>query len=323
MAELQSNEYYYNLRAHYTYYESIYKDYTVVNLFRDVLSYNPTQIRDKVILEVGSGLGAFSLMMARAGAAHVYAWEPSAISETSKEIIHVNNYDKIITVLTGPIENICIPEKVDVIFTSSIGISFYLDTLLPQFLYARDHFLKEGGVILPSSFEFSLAASKQTNFGVYDDFWDNVYGFDYTPIKNDAPIEPIMCSFLPKYINSSVSDFVKIDFKTFEKSQFQIKAPFTIKCNEDDEISLFVFWFKVDYQIPNRNIVLDTSPFSHPTHFCQICFNLHEILKVQANDVISGFFTIKPENEMMRPISYEISYSLNSGEPKTEYFVFQ
>lgn len=320
MANLQSNEYYFDLRSHYSYYESALKDYAFVNAVSDAIGLNASKIRDKVVLEIGSGTGVFAMVIARTGARHVYAWEPSALSETSAEVVKRNNLESRITVLNQPLSNIHLPEKVDVLFTAAFGVSFYLDSLLPEFLFARDNLLREGGVVMPRSVEFSLAAAVQSRYGRPDEFWNDVYGFDFTPIGENSFGEPYLLLASPQMIKSEPSDFLQIDFETIDSVNLDVNQPFTIRCNADHEVSSFLFWFKVGFQ---RDMVFDTAPYKDQTHFCQLVFDIKDPFLVKDGDVISGTFSIKIRDKKTRPIFYKISYAVNNSEEIQQIFVLQ
>lgn len=320
MNELQSNNYYYDLRSHYSYHENAVKDYVFMNALKDAIGLNSSEFEDRVILELGSGTGIFSMLIARAGAKHVYAWEPSSISEISKEIIKANKLDNIITVLNCPIADIKIPGKVDVVFTSAFGISFYLDSFLPQFLFARDNYLKENGILLPQLAEFSLSTAIKSRYGRPESFWDDVYGFDFTPIKDNSFNEPYMYFVSPQMIKSEISIFQPLDFNTLSINNLNVKHSFTIKCNEEHEVSSFVFWFKVIF---NNNVIFDTSPYKDQTHFCQIIFDIKEPFQVKEGDIISGTISINLNDNKTRPIFYKIKYTINKSEEIKQIFVLQ
>ena len=65
--------------------------------------------KGKIVLDVGSGTGFLSILAARAGAAHVYAVEASAMAEVSKDIIEDNMLSDTITVITGRVEEVSLP----------------------------------------------------------------------------------------------------------------------------------------------------------------------------------------------------------------------
>jgi protein arginine N-methyltransferase 1 len=317
----QSNDYYYQNRAHHSYYETLLKDYEPMQLWRQILSFNPLQIRDRVILDIGSGPGIFSLLAARAGARHVYAWEPSVQSRYSERIISDNRFSDIITVLTGPIETIEIPDQVDVLFTSAFGFFLYQDSLIPQFVYARTHFLKPDGVILPSRYSFSLCCCSASHFPLTS-FWKDVYGFDYSPIEHEIVNSPFRTLVATSRIVTNTAVLVEGTFEVTEESGITNRE-FEIVANKEKEISGFVIWFEVFYELPRQTLVLSTSPMSPDTHWMQICLPLGEKIGVCVGDRIHGKVMIVPELPQYKRVKVAIEYGVNNGESITKNYLYQ
>ncbi|OHT10056.1 putative protein arginine N-methyltransferase [Tritrichomonas foetus] len=320
---LQSNEYYYNLRAHYTYHEPMYKDYQAMNIWRDVISYNPHQFRDKIVFEVGTGPGLFALLAVRAGAKHVYAWEPTTISKTAEDIVKHNNYQESITILTGPIDEVKIPEKVDVVLTTSFGYSLLLDSLLLAFLYSRDNFLKDDGIVIPAKAEIVFTSCVKSMFAQSYDYWGDVYGFDFTAIEKDEINNAIVTAVSTTRIKTSQSTIAELDFSKITKEDLNITSQFSIKAITDHELDCFLLWFKLKFPLPNRNVELSTSPFDPDTHWNQLTFKLPERIKIKQDDEITGTFKLKPVTDQLRPLIYDIEYSVNGGQHATLNYVFQ
>lgn len=51
----------------------------------------------------------------------------------------------------GKVEEVSIPEKVDLLVSEPMGTLLVNERMLESYIYARDHFLKPGGKLFPVS----------------------------------------------------------------------------------------------------------------------------------------------------------------------------
>jgi predicted RNA methylase len=106
---------------------------------------------ERVVLDLGAGLGILGLLAAQLGAKKVYLVEPEDIIQVTREIVAKNGYSDRVTCLQGKIEEIDLPEPVDVIISVFTGNFLLQEDLLPSLFYARDKYLKAGGVMIPNA----------------------------------------------------------------------------------------------------------------------------------------------------------------------------
>lgn len=112
---------------------------------------------DSVVLDLGAGLGVHGLLAATAGAARVYLVEPQPVAHAAREAAHANGLSERIVVLQDRIEDIRLPEPVDLIVSVFTGNLLFSEDLLPSLFHARDHWLRPGGQLLPDRAELWLA----------------------------------------------------------------------------------------------------------------------------------------------------------------------
>lgn len=143
---------------------------------------------DSVVLDLGSGLGVHALMAARAGARRVFMVEPENVVHCAREIAKHNGYGDRVEAFQGRIEEVELPEKVDVILSVFTGNLLYSEDLLPSLFYARDKWLKPGGKLIPDAAELMLAPISQDK--VFEEnvaVWSKPHrGFDYSPLRRYA-----------------------------------------------------------------------------------------------------------------------------------------
>lgn len=111
---------------------------------------------DSVVLDLGAGLGLLGLLAARAGARKVYLVEPESVVRLAAELARSAGLADRIEILQGRIEDIELPEPVDLILSVFTGNLLYSEDLLPSLFHARDRWLKPGGTLLPDLAELWL-----------------------------------------------------------------------------------------------------------------------------------------------------------------------
>jgi precorrin-6B methylase 2 len=105
--------------------------------------------RDSVVLDIGAGTGVHGLMAAKVGARRVYLVEPEDVIAVAEENVRANGLQDVVTCLQGRIEDVELPEPVDVIVSALTGNLLVTEDLLPSLFYARDRYLKKGGALVP------------------------------------------------------------------------------------------------------------------------------------------------------------------------------
>lgn len=102
-------------------------------------------IEGKVVLDVGCGTGILSMFCAREGRARkVYGVEASDASERAEEVVRSNKLDDRVVLINGKVEDIDLPEQVDLIISEWMGTLLLFELMLESVLRARDRFLKPG-----------------------------------------------------------------------------------------------------------------------------------------------------------------------------------
>ena len=102
-----------------------------------------------------------------------------------------------ITIVKGKVEDIeSLPdgiEKVDIIISEWMGYCLFYESMLNTVLYARDKWLVPGGLMFPDKASLHILAIEDRDYKddkVY--WWDNVYGFDMSCIRDVALTEPLV-----------------------------------------------------------------------------------------------------------------------------------
>ena len=135
--DLTAADYYFDSYSHFGIHEEMLKDEVRTKAYLKAIETNRHLFKDKIVLDVGAGLGILSLSAARAGAKKVYAVECSSIADQCKIIIEANGYKDIIEVYHGKMEDITLPENVDIILSEWMGYFLLYESMLDTVLCAR------------------------------------------------------------------------------------------------------------------------------------------------------------------------------------------
>ncbi|MEJ1286085.1 hypothetical protein NN561_017089 [Cricetulus griseus] len=90
--------------------------------YHNVILQNKESLKDKVILDVGCGTGIISLFCAHhARPKAVYAVEASEMAQHTGQLVLQNGFADTITVFQQKVEDVVLPEKVDVLVSEWMG----------------------------------------------------------------------------------------------------------------------------------------------------------------------------------------------------------
>ncbi len=223
-----------------------------------------------------------SVFCAQAGAAKVYAVEPSDMHVIAEAVVKENNMQEIVQVIHERVEDIKLDIKVDFIVSEWMGYFLLVENMLPFVLIARDRFLKPGGIMLPSEASIYLAPiSDSSYFEKVLGFWDTVpqtFGISMLCIKSLAQRCAIKnVNWKHRSSKSLVAPSCKIvqfDLNTITASEvLKVHGSFDFTCTKEDTVHGFVGWFDVKL---SDNITMSTSPFEPKNHWKQCALNVDE-----------------------------------------------
>ena len=151
---------------------------------------------DSVVLDLGAGLGLHGLIAAAAGAGRVYLVEPEPVLQIALDIARTNNLAGRIIAVEGRIEEVGLPEKVDLITSVLTGNLLFSEDLLPSLLKARDRYLKPGGMVLPELAHLVLVpVSAPALHAKYVGHWSQPnHGLDFASVRGFAANEILWLS---------------------------------------------------------------------------------------------------------------------------------
>ncbi len=301
-------------------------------------------IADKVVLDVGTGTGVLSVWAAKAGAKRVYAVEAGNAAELARRLVQVSNLSDIVTVLNSKIEEVEIPEPVDVIVSEWMGSLLLKESMFDSVAYARDKWLKPGGLLLPSHATILLGLYAPTSDHDHTHFvraklekeiaeWKETVtnlqrlDVDYSSFTDELEQDlsdhflrnAIRVNYLsPDNLASDPQRVLEFDCATVDPTALvQFSQDFQFTVNKHAEIKGFLGWFTTDF--PNRT-VLDTGPGNAYNHWGQQLYPLKESFKVAPSDQVEGTITVRRNHEESRLNVVEFKYRVGTGAQQTALF---
>jgi len=307
--EKTSSDYYWNSYAHFGIHEEMLKDKVRTSSYKRSILDNKALFRDKVVLDVGCGTAILSLFAAQAGAKHVYAVDSSDIIVQAKQIVKDNNFETQITCIQGKMEDITLPcEKVDIIISEWMGYFLLYETMLPTVLTARDKWLKPGGLIFPDKADLYVACIEDADYKEEKiEYWNNVYGFNFSCIQNMAYREPLVDSVNSDSVVTTSSKILSLDLNTCKKEDLTFNSKFSCIGQRNDFVHAIIAWFDITFSACHKPVYFTTSPSATYTHWKQTVFYLRECLSISKGDTLSGSIKVAPNSKNERDLDIELS----------------
>ncbi|KAH3678329.1 hypothetical protein WICMUC_001562 [Wickerhamomyces mucosus] len=319
-----SEKHYFDSYSGHYIHEEMLKDTVRTLSYRQAILKNKDLFKDKIVLDVGCGTGILSMFAAQAGAKHVIAVDMSNIIEMATKIVDLNGFSDKITLLRGKLEDVKLPfPKVDIIISEWMGYFLLYESMLDTVLWARDHYLVEGGLIFPDRATIHIAGIED---GEYKEdkihYWENVYGFDYSPFIDIAMKEPLVDIVENRAVVTSSSKLIDIDINTVKVEDLAFFKEFELKAQRDDLIHGLVSWFDIwfPYNGDKKNeVYFSTGPHAHYTHWKQTVFYLDNVIDIRKGETIKLTLDSKPNKENPRDLDVKITYDFNGdGETKED-----
>jgi precorrin-6B methylase 2 len=161
-----------------------------------------------VVVDVGTGTGAFALFAARAGARRVYAVEREEIVEVARSLVQANGAADIVEVIEADAASWVPPEPVDVVVyedLEDVGIGPTLGSLTSRLR----RYLAPGGRFVPESITVRAAPVENEPQHRRGFPWSDgrAYGLNLTPLKDMAAHMRSNCAIREKDLLATPESF--------------------------------------------------------------------------------------------------------------------
>lgn len=156
--------------------------------------------------------------------------------------------------LCGKVEEICLPEQVDLIISEPMGYMLVNERMLESYVHAR-RFLKRGGIMFPTRADLHLALFSDDALYLEQTqrcmFWgqSNFHGIDLSCMKDQAMEEtfhqPVVDTWHPEILLSR-SHRWSFDFEKDPMEKLQnIDVPFELEVTRNGFLHGLASWFDV------------------------------------------------------------------------------
>lgn len=315
--------------------QNMMQDYIRTSTYQRAILANIDDFKDKVILDVGAGSGILSFFAAQAGARKVYAVEASSMAKHAETLVYNNKLNNTIVVIPGKIEEIKLPEMVDVIISEPMGYMLFNERMLETYLHAKK-WLSPNGRMFPSRGDLHIAPFSDSQLYTEQltkaNFWfqQNFHGVDLSSLRSPALKEyfyqPIVDTFDVR-ICTAKSYRYSVDFTTaHERDLHRIDIPITFIMHQTDEVHGLAFWFDVAFFGSQQTVWLSTSPTQPLTHWYQVRCLIDSPLFVQRGQTLSGRVVLTSNKRQSYNVDIELyvegigTRATNSLDLKNPYF---
>ncbi|KAJ0030786.1 protein arginine N-methyltransferase PRMT10-like [Pistacia vera] len=304
---------------------------------------NKHHFQGKTVLDVGTGSGILAIWSAQAGAKKVYAVEATKMSEHARTLIKANNLDHVVEVIEGSIEDVSLPEKVDVIISEWMGYFLLRESMFDSVICARDRWLKPTGVMYPSHARMwmapirsSLGDQKRNDYeGSMDEWYRFVqdtktsYGVNMSVLTKPFSEEQkkyylqtsLWSNLHPHQVIGTAAIVKEIDCSTATVNDvLEVRSNLLSSITgERTRLCGFGGWFDVHFRgskvdPAQKEIELTTAPsMDDSTHWGQQVFLLHPPIHVSEGDDLNVSFSMNRSKENHRLMEIELSCDIRQS----------
>nr|XP_033781254.1 histone-arginine methyltransferase CARM1-like isoform X2 [Geotrypetes seraphini] len=277
--------------------QNMLQDFVRTATYHRAILQNHVDFKDKIVLDVGCGSGILSFFAVQAGARKVYAVEASSVAKYAEILVLNNKLSNKITVISGKIEEILLPEQVDVIISEPMGYMLFNERMLESYLHAKK-WLKPNGMMFPTFSDIHIApfCDEQLYMEHYTraNFWYQqcFYGVNLSGLRNAAVDEyftqPIVDTFDTRILMARTVKYTINFIDGKEDDLHRMEIPFVFQLMQSGLIHGLAFWFDVAFVGSVVTIWLSTAPTEPLTHWYQVRCLLQTPLFAKEGETLSG-----------------------------------
>lgn len=287
----------------------VLQDTVRTSSYRNAILNNSNLFANKMVMDVGCGTSILSMFASRAGAATVIAIDQSEIIYHAMDIARANGISNI-QFVKGRLEDtfpLKPDERVDIIISEWMGYFLLFEGMLDSVIFARDKYLKPGGLILPNRCNISLVAfGDEKRHNEYITFWNDVYGFNMNIMQTEVLKEAIVEICPNQWSLSEPVVIADFDLNTVDYDCPNFSYDFSMKIKQNGKLTSFIGYFDTFFDLPNP-VHFTTGPQSKSTHWKQVIFYIRDPVEVKIGEVVCGKFQCRRGKKDVRALLVQIN----------------
>ncbi|XP_067122561.1 histone-arginine methyltransferase CARMER isoform X2 [Centruroides vittatus] len=295
--------------------QNMMQDYIRTSTYQRAILANMEDFKDKIVLDVGAGSGILSFFAIQAGARKVYAVEASSMAKHAETLVYHNKLAGRIIVIPGKIEEITLPELVNVIVSEPMGYMLFNERMLETYLHAKK-WLSPDGKMFPSRGDLHIAPFSDSSLYMEQlnkaNFWyqQSFHGVDLSSLRDAAVQEyfrqPVVDTFDIRICMAKSLRYT-VDFQSSHESDLhQIEIPLSYVLLQSGELHGLAFWFDVAFFGSIQTVWLSTSPTQPLTHWYQVRCLLNTPVFVQRGQTLTGRVVLNSNKRQSYDVEIEL-----------------
>jgi protein arginine N-methyltransferase 1 len=184
-----------------------------------------------VVLELGTGPGAFAVLACQLGAGRVYAIEPDPVIEVAREVAAASGCAGKIEFIEDLSTRISLPVQASVIFSDMRGVLPLFQHHLSSIADARRRFLAPGGILIPKRDAIWVAVVEAPErYGKIVDGWNgHIPGANLQPARRLVVNDGQKARFTPQQLLTAPQLWASLEYATIEQVDVRGVLNFSIQ----------------------------------------------------------------------------------------------
>lgn len=184
-----------------------------------------------VVIEIGTGPGAFAVLACQLGARRVYAIEPDPVIQVARDVAAANGYADRIEFIEQLSTRVTLPLRADVIVADLHGVLPLFQSSVVSMVDARRRLLAPGGTLIPQRDAlWAAVVESPKDYARIVDGWDNnILHLNLDPARRLAVNDFQKGRFTPDQLLGQPQLWTTLDYNTIESPDVRGTLHFSIQ----------------------------------------------------------------------------------------------